>query len=50
MSQYKLKQWLWVIPRLIVLTPLALLVVLGEWANEAFDYLSDRMPPEGKDD
>lgn len=50
MPKLSLKQWAWVIPRVLVLGPLAILVRLGEWAEEAFEFLSDRMPKENDDE
>ena len=42
----RIKQWLWIIPRLFILGPLAVVTVLGQWAEEAFEYLDPLMGEE----
>ena len=42
----RIKQWLWIIPRLFILGPLAVVAVLGQWAEEAFEYLDPLMGEE----
>lgn len=42
------KELAWVIPRILVLGPLTLVIILGQWAEEAFEFLSEHMPPEDK--
>lgn len=43
----RLKQVMWLVARFFILSPLAVVVVLGQWAEEAFEYLDKVM---GEDD
>lgn len=37
------KKGLWLVARFFILGPLAVVVVLGQWAEEAFEYLDAHM-------
>jgi len=39
----RIKQWLWLVARFCVLGPLAMVAILGQWAEEAFEYLDAHM-------
>ncbi|ANT45370.1 hypothetical protein BI050_gp13 [Pectobacterium phage PP90] len=38
-----IKKGLWLVARFFILSPLAVVVVLGQWAEEAFEYLDPLM-------
>ena len=44
------KELAWIIPRILILGPLVILIVLGQWAEEAFEFLNDNMPKEHNHD
>lgn len=46
----KFKQFLWPVARLFILGPLAVVAVLGQWAEEAFEYLDPLMGPDDLED
>ena len=37
------KQFMWLVARFCVLGPLAMVVILGQWAEEVFEYLDPLM-------
>ncbi|QHJ80654.1 MAG: hypothetical protein [Caudoviricetes sp.] len=42
----KIKQFGWLVLRFCILGPLAVVAVLGQWAEEAFEYLDPLMGEE----
>lgn len=42
----KFKQFMWLVARFFILGPLAVVAVLGQWAEEAFEYLDPLMGEE----
>lgn len=41
-----IKKGLWLVARFFILGPLAVVAVLGQWAEEAFEYLDPLMGEE----
>lgn len=41
------KQFMWMVARFLILGPLAMVAIMGQWAEEAFEYLDPLM---GEDD
>ena len=42
----KIKKYAWLALRFSILGPLAVVAVLGQWADELFDYLSPLLGPD----
>ena len=45
-----IKKYLWVVARFFILGPLAVVTVLGQWAEEAFEYLDLHLRPSNSED
>lgn len=41
----KIKKYTWLVLRFCILGPLAVVAVLGCWAEEAFEYLDPKLGP-----
>lgn len=46
----KLKKYTWLVIRFCILGPLAVVAVLGQWAEELFGYLSPLLGPDDLED
>lgn len=47
---FKLKQFGWLVLRFALIGPLAVVIVLGEWAEEAAEYLDVHLRPSELED
>lgn len=46
----KIKQFGWLALRFAIIGPLAMVIVLGEWAEEAAEYLDTHLRPSDSED
>ena len=46
----KLKQYAWLALRFAIIGPLVVVIVLGEWAEEAAEYLDVHLRPSDSED
>lgn len=46
----KIKQFGWLALRFVIIGPLAVVIVLGEWAEEAAEFLDVHLRPSGSED
>lgn len=46
----KLKKYTWLALRFAIIGPLAMVIVIGEWAEEAAEYLDAHLRPSDSED
>ena len=46
----KIKQYAWLATRFAIIGPLVVVIVLGEWAEEAAEYLDVHLRPSDSED